>query len=35
MYERAELLGGRLWIQSATGRGTRVSLDLPIREAAG
>ena len=34
MYERAELLGGRLSIQSAAGRGTRVSLDLPTREAA-
>jgi signal transduction histidine kinase len=34
MYERAELLGGRLSIHSAAGRGTRVSLDLPIREAA-
>jgi signal transduction histidine kinase len=34
MYERAELLGGRLSIQSATGHGTRVSLDLPLREAA-
>jgi two-component system sensor histidine kinase DegS len=32
MYERAELLGGRLSIQSAAGRGTRISLDLPIRE---
>jgi signal transduction histidine kinase len=35
MYERAELLGGRLSIQSAAGRGTRISLDLPIREATG
>ena len=35
MYERAELLGGRLAIQSAAGRGTRISLDLPLREAAG
>ena len=34
MYERAELLGGRLAIQSAPGRGTRVSLDLPLRAAA-
>lgn len=34
MYERAELLGGRLSIQSAAGRGTRVSLDLPTPEAA-
>lgn len=35
MYERAELLGGLLSIQSAADRGTRVSLDLPIRVAAG
>ena len=35
MYERAELLGGRLSIQSAAGRGTRISLDLPLREAGG
>jgi signal transduction histidine kinase len=34
MYERAELLGGHLSIQSAPGRGTRVSLDLPIQQAA-
>jgi signal transduction histidine kinase len=34
MYERAELLGGRLSIQSAPGRGTHVSLDLPVRAAA-
>jgi signal transduction histidine kinase len=33
MYERAELLGGRLSIQSAVDRGTRVILDLPIRSA--
>ncbi|MEO8250918.1 MAG: sensor histidine kinase [Chloroflexota bacterium] len=31
MYERAELLGARLSIQSAVGRGTRVTLDLPVR----
>jgi signal transduction histidine kinase len=30
MYERAELLGGRLSIQSAVGRGTRLTLDLPV-----
>jgi signal transduction histidine kinase len=30
MYERAELLGGRLGIQSSPGAGTRVLLDLPI-----
>jgi len=34
MYERAELLGGHISILSAVGRGTRVSLDLPVREAA-
>lgn len=34
MYERAELLGGRLLIQSAASRGTRVTLDLPVRTAA-
>jgi signal transduction histidine kinase len=33
MYERAELLGGHLSIHSAPGRGTRVSLDLPVRAA--
>jgi signal transduction histidine kinase len=31
MYERAELLGGSLWIQSAEGQGTTVTLDLPLR----
>jgi signal transduction histidine kinase len=35
MYERAELLGGRLLIDSAAGRGTRVTLDLSVRAAAG
>jgi two-component system sensor histidine kinase UhpB len=35
MYERAELLGGRLSIHSATGRGTRVTLDLPLRAVVG
>ncbi len=35
MYERAELLGGHLSIQSAAGRGTRVSLDLPLLEGNG
>jgi signal transduction histidine kinase len=34
MYERAELLGGRLSIQSAPEHGTRVSLDLPLRRGA-
>ena len=34
MYERAELLGGRLAIQSSTGRGTLVSLDLPFQTVA-
>jgi len=34
MYERAELLGGRLSIQSAPNRGTRVSLELPLRRDA-
>jgi signal transduction histidine kinase len=34
MYERAELLGGHLAIQSATGHGTRISLDLPFQPAA-
>ncbi|MDQ2853490.1 MAG: sensor histidine kinase [Chloroflexota bacterium] len=34
MYERAELLGGRLSIQSAPGSGTRVTLDLPVRALA-
>jgi signal transduction histidine kinase len=33
MYERAELLGGTLSIQSAEGRGTNVALDLPFRAA--
>jgi signal transduction histidine kinase len=31
MYERAELLGGSLWIQSADGQGTSVMLDMPLR----
>jgi signal transduction histidine kinase len=34
MYERAELLGGRLAIQSAAANGTRVTLDLPISTRA-
>jgi signal transduction histidine kinase len=34
MYERAELLGGILSIQSAEGRGTCVTLDLPLRVVA-
>ncbi len=33
MYERAELLGGALSIQSAEGKGTTVALDLPLRTA--
>jgi two-component system sensor histidine kinase UhpB len=35
MYERAELLGGRLYLESAAGLGTRVALELPVRAAAG
>lgn len=31
MYERAELLGGRLAIESAPDHGTQVRLDLPLR----
>jgi signal transduction histidine kinase len=31
MYERAELLGGTLSIQSAEGRGTTIALDLPLQ----
>lgn len=31
MYERAELLGGTVSIQSAEGKGTTVALDLPLR----
>jgi signal transduction histidine kinase len=34
MYERAELLGGILSIQSAIGHGTRVTLNLPLRAAS-
>ncbi len=34
MYERAELLGGRLLIQSEVGRGTRVVLELPVQAGA-
>jgi len=34
MYERAELLGGSLSIQSAIGHGTRVVLVLPLRQAS-
>lgn len=33
MYERAELLGGRLSIHSVAGGGTRVKLDFPMRSA--
>jgi signal transduction histidine kinase len=33
MFERAELLGGSLSIQSAEGRGTSVTLDLPLQAA--
>jgi signal transduction histidine kinase len=33
MYERAELLGGTLSIQSAEDRGTTVALDIPMRAA--
>jgi signal transduction histidine kinase len=34
MYERAELLGGNLSVQSAVGHGTRVTLTLPLGDAA-
>jgi signal transduction histidine kinase len=34
MYERAELLGGRLSILSSPGHGTRISLDIPTHRAA-
>jgi signal transduction histidine kinase len=34
MYERAELLGGILSIQSAIGNGTRVTLNLPFRASS-
>jgi signal transduction histidine kinase len=34
MYERAELLGGNLSVQSAVGQGTRVTLALPMGTAA-
>lgn len=34
MYERAELLGGRLSVMSSIGSGTRVTLDVPLRSAA-
>jgi signal transduction histidine kinase len=34
MYERAELLGGHLAIQTAEGSGTRVTLDFPMRPAS-
>jgi signal transduction histidine kinase len=34
MYERAELLGGTLSVQSAIGHGTRVTLALPLGAAA-
>jgi signal transduction histidine kinase len=34
MYERAELLGGHLSVESSAGRGTRVLLILPFRSAA-
>jgi two-component system sensor histidine kinase UhpB len=33
MYERAELLGGRLSIMAAASHGTRVTLELPLRAA--
>jgi PAS domain S-box-containing protein len=33
MRERAELLGGRLTVDSAPGQGARISADLPLREA--
>jgi signal transduction histidine kinase len=34
MYERAELLGGTLSIQSAEGRGTSVTLVVPLRDTS-
>lgn len=35
MYERVELLGGTLMIDSAPGRGTRLTANLPTRQARG
>ncbi len=32
MRERAELAGGRLWVDSAPGRGTRVAVEIPLSE---
>lgn len=34
MRERATLLGGRLLVESAPGRGTRVTVELPLRDSA-
>ncbi len=35
MRERATLLGGRLTVESAPGRGTRLAAELPVRETGG
>lgn len=32
MRERAELLGGRLWVESSAGNGTRIRVELPLGE---
>src|SRR5262249_42659906 len=34
MRERAEGIGGRLTVETAPGQGTRVTAELPLREAA-
>jgi signal transduction histidine kinase len=35
MQERARLLGGRVRIESAPGRGTRIVAELPVRPVEG
>jgi len=35
MRERAGLLGGHLTVESAVGKGTRVSAELPVNDARG